>query len=143
MIRQISHCAMVACWRVSKWLQTEVIWWLNKKQHSWWPQSRVPRSQSPASYRMTSLWRHLVIHHNVVVITILQSTFQTWPTWKSHGGFIVKSPGESSQTNSHDDFPAELPNDSLKVINETNDVTFWFTAVTVILLTICDVTLTS
>lgn len=104
----------------NSWQQIEVICWLVSKEHLWCLQCRVVKCLSPKS-------------HHVIFVTLLQDdSIVTWP-------------GDSPQGNKHSDFSVEPPNDDyLRVkIRWMKDITFWFTVLTMTLMTMWDIVVTA
>lgn len=92
------------------------------------------------SDHVASLWRYLVTQRNSMHMLISQWILQMTVTCESQLYLIVTSPGDSSQSNSHNDFIRKSPNDVfLKLImRPMNDITFWFIILTAAFATICD-----
>lgn len=83
---------------------TTIIWCLSCNQGS---SMKSPLRSFAKSPQMISFYYHLGTCHKVTA----NRNF-TMNTWQSIDDFIIKSPGNSTQSNSHSDFSTKCPNES-------------------------------
>lgn len=110
----------------------------------WWPKFGNRNSCEVTMRTEITRWLHFTVTWRLVTKQLSWSIYngvQMTVRWESQGDFIVTSPEDSSQSNSHNDFSMESPNDvylKLKV-RRKKDITFWYIIVTVTFATICNV----